>query len=65
MLFRQLDGTQVEVNRMDFLNDRVYYETIMKMHTHYEKMSIFHQKPPKRVETLVKISKVVPVDWGI
>jgi len=32
MLFRSLDGCLIEINKFDFINDKLYYERIMQIY---------------------------------
>lgn len=37
MLFRDINGNLIELNRYDFKNDKVYYQKIMEIKTQFTK----------------------------
>jgi len=60
MLYRKDTGELVELNRMQFRNDREYNENVMKLFEVYKRNSMFSLSPPKRNKSMVKISQIIP-----
>jgi len=60
MLYRKDNGELVELNRMQFRNDREYNENVMKLFEVYKRNSMFSLSPPKRNKSMVKISQIIP-----
>ena len=61
MLYRKDTGELVELNRMQFRNDREYNENVMKLFEVYKRKSMFSLSPPKRNKSMVKISQIIPI----
>jgi len=38
MLYRNIDGNLIEINKNDFINDKIYYEKIMKLKISFSKL---------------------------
>ena len=38
MLFRTVSGELIEINKYDFINDKIYYEKIMKIKNEFTKL---------------------------
>ena len=38
MLYRNIDGILVEINKNDFINDKIFYEKIMKLKISFSKL---------------------------
>ena len=41
MLFRDINGNLIELNRYDFINDKLYYQKIIEIKTKNTKLSEF------------------------
>ena len=41
MLFRDISGNLIELNRYDFINDKLYYQKIIEIKTKNTKLSEF------------------------
>ena len=38
MLYRTIDGIIIEINKNDFINDKIFYEKIMKLKISFSKL---------------------------
>ena len=60
MLYRMPNGTLTEINLLEKISDREYYETIMQIRKTTEKKTMFTKPmPPKRLGNVEKISMLV------
>lgn len=60
MLYRMPNGTLTEINLLDKISDREYYETIMQIRKTTEKKTMFTKPtPPKRLGNVEKINMLV------
>jgi L-2-hydroxyglutarate oxidase LhgO len=62
MLYTLPGGKHVEINKMDFVTDKEYYEHIMKIYQSYQQESIFTEKRAKRFDSIDAITKALGKD---
>jgi hypothetical protein len=46
MLFRNVKGELIEINKYDFVNDKLYYEKITELHSLFAKQVILSKLMP-------------------
>jgi len=53
MLYRNSDGKLVEINKNYFINDKIFYEKIIELKTHFSKLYYETNKPKKNYSTFI------------
>lgn len=53
MLYRNSDGKIVEINKNDFMNDKLFYEKIMELKTPFSKLYYEKNKVKKNYSTFI------------
>ena len=53
MLYRNPDGKLVEINKTNFINDKMFYEKIMELKTPFSKLNYETNKPKKNYSTFI------------
>jgi hypothetical protein len=57
MLFRNSDGSIIEINKSDFKNDYIYYTTLMKIKTNNKT-----EKTSQKIKTKTKVEVFFDID---
>jgi len=53
MLYRNLEGKLVEINKNDFVNDKMFYEKIIELKTPFSKLQYETNKPKKNYSNFI------------
>jgi len=53
MLYRNYEGKLVEINKNDFINDKIFYEKLMELKIPFSKLHHETNKPKKNYSTFI------------